>query len=135
MTSAAMDLRRACSASGNFCWRISSKARSFSWRAREVSAAAWSPRTTVRLFAQPATAARRRRVGRVARCLIMAWLKSYPECGENRSFSGGVRQVADGDVGLPQFFALRSEEHTSELQSQSNLVWRLLLEKKKKINK
>src|SRR2546430_8379792 len=29
--------------------------------------------------------------------------------------------------------ALRSEEHTSELQSQSNLVCRLLLEKKKKI--
>src|SRR5688572_31191763 len=31
--------------------------------------------------------------------------------------------------------AARSEEHTSELQSQSNLVCRLLLEKKKKINK
>src|SRR2546430_10139014 len=30
------------------------------------------------------------------------------------------------------FFAYRSEEHTSELQSQSNLVCRLLLEKKKK---
>src|SRR3989475_7415106 len=29
----------------------------------------------------------------------------------------------------------RSEEHTSELQSQSNLVCRLLLEKKKKIEK
>src|SRR2546427_2279359 len=29
---------------------------------------------------------------------------------------------------------LRSEEHTSELQSQSNLVCRLLLEKKKKRN-
>src|SRR2546430_7800608 len=29
--------------------------------------------------------------------------------------------------------ALRSEEHTSELQSQSNLVCRLLLEKKKNI--
>src|SRR5688572_32362353 len=29
----------------------------------------------------------------------------------------------------------RSEEHTSELQSQSNLVCRLLLEKKKKQNK
>src|SRR2546430_13189763 len=29
--------------------------------------------------------------------------------------------------------ATRSEEHTSELQSQSNLVCRLLLEKKKKI--
>src|SRR2546430_3849529 len=30
--------------------------------------------------------------------------------------------------------ATQSEEHTSELQSQSNLVCRLLLEKKKKIN-
>src|SRR2546430_4506449 len=30
---------------------------------------------------------------------------------------------------------IRSEEHTSELQSQSNLVCRLLLEKKKKPNK
>src|SRR2546427_2060696 len=29
---------------------------------------------------------------------------------------------------------LRSEEHTSELQSQSNLVCRLLLEKKKRLN-
>src|SRR2546430_10071383 len=29
---------------------------------------------------------------------------------------------------------LRSEEHTSELQSQSNLVCRLLLEKKKQVN-
>src|SRR5688572_32342657 len=31
-----------------------------------------------------------------------------------------------------RFQRLRSEEHTSELQSQSNLVCRLLLEKKKK---
>src|SRR2546427_6933911 len=30
------------------------------------------------------------------------------------------------------YAAIRSEEHTSELQSQSNLVCRLLLEKKKK---
>src|SRR2546427_5647962 len=30
--------------------------------------------------------------------------------------------------------AIRSEEHTSELQSQSNLVCRLLLEKKKQLN-
>src|SRR2546427_5264608 len=37
--------------------------------------------------------------------------------------------------GLPTWFTIRasrSEEHTSELQSQSNLVCRLLLEKKKK---
>src|SRR2546430_9199971 len=31
---------------------------------------------------------------------------------------------------LPEQSSLRSEEHTSELQSQSNLVCRLLLEKK-----
>src|SRR3989475_2868923 len=34
--------------------------------------------------------------------------------------------------GEPAAATLRSEEHTSELQSQSNLVCRLLLEKKKK---
>src|SRR5688572_31227299 len=41
----------------------------------------------------------------------------------------GVSSVVLG-VGLSVF--CRSEEHTSELQSQSNLVCRLLLEKKKK---
>src|SRR2546430_13548590 len=33
--------------------------------------------------------------------------------------------------GCPSKYSMRSEEHTSELQSQSNLVCRLLLEKKK----
>src|SRR2546430_7565066 len=41
---------------------------------------------------------------------------------------GGVGPV---DSTVSRFFPLRSEEHTSELQSQSNLVCRLLLEKKK----
>src|SRR2546430_8419334 len=36
-----------------------------------------------------------------------------------------------GTTPAPLGFADRSEEHTSELQSQSNLVCRLLLEKKK----
>src|SRR5438270_2588836 len=41
--------------------------------------------------------------------------------------------VADGGGdALRREVHLRSEEHTSELQSQSNLVCRLLLEKKKK---
>src|SRR2546427_6779220 len=35
------------------------------------------------------------------------------------------------DFGLGSELVVRSEEHTSELQSQSNLVCRLLLEKKK----
>src|SRR2546427_5698751 len=39
----------------------------------------------------------------------------------------------EADQGRRQAHAARSEEHTSELQSQSNLVCRLLLEKKKTI--
>src|SRR2546430_7968621 len=44
-----------------------------------------------------------------------------------------VVEFAFGEAGLHRLEAgtLRSEEHTSELQSQSNLVCRLLLEKKK----
>src|SRR2546430_10783852 len=41
-----------------------------------------------------------------------------------------LRAVRDLDLDLVAF--QRSEEHTSELQSQSNLVCRLLLEKKNK---
>src|SRR2546430_6447873 len=40
------------------------------------------------------------------------------------------KPYAEALIGAGQSF--RSEEHTSELQSQSNLVCRLLLEKKKK---
>src|SRR2546427_6865252 len=38
---------------------------------------------------------------------------------------------ADSAVTVRDLLTMRSEEHTSELQSQSNLVCRLLLEKKK----
>src|SRR5438270_998226 len=41
--------------------------------------------------------------------------------------------IISTDKGLKQRMQSRSEEHTSELQSQSNLVCRLLLEKKKKL--
>src|SRR2546427_52435 len=51
----------------------------------------------------------------------------------------GSRTMDDEDIGAGRPHAIaagqgamRSEEHTSELQSQSNLVCRLLLEKKKK---
>src|SRR5256886_15543409 len=43
-----------------------------------------------------------------------------------------LRLVARGERELRRLLLERSEEHTSELQSQSNLVCRLLLEKKKK---
>src|SRR2546430_8461543 len=58
----------------------------------------------------------------------------------NIAFADATAEAApDGAVVLVHDFhlslvgaRLRSEEHTSELQSQSNLVCRLLLEKKKK---
>src|SRR2546430_15294216 len=49
--------------------------------------------------------------------------------------AGGGYSIAIGKAAYEMAGALeaaRSEEHTSELQSQSNLVCRLLLEKKKK---
>src|SRR2546430_3398824 len=48
-----------------------------------------------------------------------------------------VYQEVERKLGKPIDLAIksRSEEHTSELQSQSNLVCRLLLEKKKNTNK
>src|SRR5688572_32177692 len=52
-------------------------------------------------------------------------------------FARASRGVASGALGAAKERARargRSEEHTSELQSQSNLVCRLLLEKKKNRN-
>src|SRR5438270_6810148 len=43
----------------------------------------------------------------------------------------GLRPVLQGQADHHDELRLRSEEHTSELQSQSNLVCRLMLEKKK----
>src|SRR2546430_13450130 len=48
-----------------------------------------------------------------------------------RITAGDFRNRFDGAGMLQHFRETRSEEHTSELQSQSNLVCRLLLEKKK----
>src|SRR2546427_6946993 len=58
--------------------------------------------------------------------------RTDPRRALRRMTTRGVTIVvhADGDLESRQY--RRSEEHTSELQSQSNLVCRLLLEKKKK---
>src|SRR5262252_9730681 len=49
-------------------------------------------------------------------------------------FEGACEECAEQDP-LFRAFLARSEEHTSELQSHSDLVCRLLLEKKKKNQK
>src|SRR2546427_6880414 len=61
--------------------------------------------------------------------LFRSW-RSTSTCWRSASFSSvGSRRVRRGS--WPSGPSCRSEEHTSELQSQSNLVCRLLLEKKK----
>src|SRR2546427_4676442 len=65
----------------------------------------------------------------------------YTTLFRSRASNGdALRQLVLGGLGMARLaafqvqadIAARSEEHTSELQSQSNLVCRLLLEKKKK---
>src|SRR3989440_9466974 len=50
----------------------------------------------------------------------------------NRLRGSSMLSSSDMDEPRKRFAAMRSEEHTSELQSRSDLVCRLLLEKKKK---
>src|SRR2546427_5503330 len=57
---------------------------------------------------------------------LLLGLPEHPECGLP------FRSGPEGTDALGAEAGFRSEEHTSELQSQSNLVCRLLLEKKKK---
>src|SRR2546430_9698837 len=52
--------------------------------------------------------------------------------GQRRHVAHEVREAGEGSEARDAEATDRSEEHTSELQSQSNLVCRLLLEKKKK---
>src|SRR2546427_8324245 len=61
-----------------------------------------------------------------------SWAKTEMPCSQRTSAScwpTSSSRTSSGSV------TTRSEEHTSELQSQSNLVCRLLLEKKKKKKK
>src|SRR2546430_14059327 len=81
---------------------------------------------------------------------IVAWVvddtgfpkKGHKSVGVARQYCGQVGKqdncrvavslsITTEKASMPVAFRLRSEEHTSELQSQSNLVCRLLLEKKK----
>src|SRR2546430_10431597 len=66
-------------------------------------------------------------------------VRASPTCRAKSAverITGGALLLAAGGTGKMRRMAAgelpRSEEHTSELQSQSNLVCRLLLEKKKK---
>src|SRR3712207_7197839 len=55
-------------------------------------------------------------------------------CGKS-TFLRSINRLNDVILGVRHSGSIRSEEHTSELQSRQYLVCRLLLEKKKKLNK
>src|SRR3712207_8510225 len=68
-------------------------------------------------------------------------VREVPDAGGQRRAHGAGAEAVDADASAPvgdgrgarqvDHAALRSEEHTSELQSRQYLVCRLLLEKKK----
>src|SRR2546427_4249486 len=64
-----------------------------------------------------------------------AWSRGAPSGTTRNSMAAWARAICAARCTTHRASrAPRSEEHTSELQSQSNLVCRLLLEKKKKTN-
>src|SRR2546430_8748131 len=69
-------------------------------------------------------------------CLWLMRLGNVGSVSGGREKGDGLRVGTSALTGrLRWTITYRSEEHTSELQSQSNLVCRLLLEKKKKEHK
>src|SRR2546430_15732298 len=72
-------------------------------------------------------------IRRPPRSTLFPYTTLFRSPAVGRADGAGGPQVAQPARQLA--VAQRSEEHTSELQSQSNLVCRLLLEKKKKKNK
>src|SRR2546427_9403320 len=70
---------------------------------------------------------------------ISTWFGLFATAGTPQPIVTKINAEVVKTLADPQFREkslapqMRSEEHTSELQSQSNLVCRLLLEKKKKI--
>src|SRR2546427_9638041 len=83
----------------------------------------------VYVLSEEATAAYEHAHVRVAQLINADWeeivfTKNTTEALNLVAYAWGLRHLREGDE------VVRSEEHTSELQSQSNLVCRLLLEKK-----
>src|SRR2546430_9991478 len=69
-------------------------------------------------------------IRRPPRSTLFPYTTLFRSLGERNARPG--RNPLAGGEGVGDRQRVRSEEHTSELQSQSNLVCRLLLEKKKK---
>src|SRR5439155_20335740 len=64
--------------------------------------------------------------------VLAGLIRGYPSRQLEAILAQLVRYLSHPRLAVRQLAALRSEEHTSELQSRGHLVCRLLLEKKKK---
>src|SRR5690625_6424083 len=77
-------------------------------------------------------------IARVRRPRRVVFSRRLRPCPRKAKYSAGAMAlystIASARKGTGRIFTVRSEEHTSELQSRGHLVCRLLLEKKK-INK
>src|SRR2546430_5102890 len=71
-------------------------------------------------------------IRRPPRSTLFPYTTLFRSRGRHPDHARGGRQRAAATARGARARRVRSEEHTSELQSQSNLVCRLLLEKKKK---
>src|SRR5258706_10865496 len=72
--------------------------------------------------------------GRAAFRAIVGTANSLPLALRAGTGSDSIHSISRGNESEPVPARSRSEEHTSELQSLTNLVCRLLLEKKKRKN-
>src|SRR2546421_5799392 len=69
-------------------------------------------------------------IRRPPRSTLFPYTTLFRSCNARALHNSGAARQSEPDNNAPLF--PRSEEHTSELQSRSDLVCRLLLEKKKK---
>src|SRR2546430_5986590 len=68
------------------------------------------------------------------RALFVVWAQPLISTGQHTFLADALRRAGAVSIVNSSQDWPRSEEHTSELQSQSNLVCRLLLEKKKRLH-
>src|SRR2546427_4890328 len=103
-------------------------------KVRELAAAASSGARTIDAieYTDPGQALTDLRNGRINGVLTIPPEFSRRVLERNQPRIALIEDNTDNFVSVALAGTMRSEEHTSELQSQSNLVCRLLLEKKKK---
>src|SRR5947209_9882349 len=91
---------------------------------------------TVESCVEPATSAMQNTINSIAGSANAAIMTSRLEPMPPKLVPTSIPASARKKRAVPRsaMMAMRSEEHTSELQSRQYLVCRLLLEKKKKIN-